>query len=77
MGETSRVDEKARELAAGFEKALVLFLARRWDEAEASFAALHARFDDRAALLYVDRCRAYRNEPPAEEWDGRFVAKEK
>ena len=77
MGETSRVDEKARELASGFEKAIALFLARRWDEAEASFAALHARHDDRAALLYVDRCRAYRHEPPAEEWDGRFVAKEK
>lgn len=77
MGEAARVDDRARELAAGFEKALGSFLARCWDEAEASFASLHARFNDQAALLYVNRCRAYRNEPPAAEWDGRFVAKEK
>lgn len=77
MGETSRVDEKTRELAARFDAALASYIARRWDEAEAAFQEIVERFGDHAAELYIDRCRAYRAEPPAADWDGRFVAKEK
>ncbi|MFA5854461.1 MAG: adenylate/guanylate cyclase domain-containing protein [Patescibacteria group bacterium] len=77
MGETSRVDDKARELASRFESALASFLARRWDEAEAAFQDIVERFGDHSAELYIERCRAYRAEPPAMDWDGRYVAKEK
>ncbi|WKZ29633.1 MAG: adenylate/guanylate cyclase domain-containing protein [Patescibacteria group bacterium] len=77
MGETARVDDKTRELAARFDAALVSYVARRWDEAEAAFQDLSERFDDHASRLYVERCRVFRAEPPAPDWDGRFIAKEK
>ncbi len=77
MGEAARVDDRTRELQRLFETALALYRARRWDDAETAFEDLAKRFDDHASRLYVERCRAYRDEPPSAEWDGRYVAKEK
>ncbi len=77
MDETANVDARGRELQRLFEAALDLYRARRWSDAEASFKDLAERFDDPPSRLYIERCRAYRSEPPDAEWDGRYVAKEK
>jgi adenylate cyclase len=57
-----------------FAAGIAAYRARQWDAAMAAFAAVLAEHpDDGPALLYTERCRALRAEPPAGEWDGVTV----
>lgn len=55
-----------------------LYESRKFQEAEAAFqAASEARFADSAhtdpvSLLFVERCRAFRDHPPPSDWDGAW-----
>ena len=52
--------------------------AQRWDDAEASLRDLLKAFpDDGPATSLLTRVGKLRNEPPAADWDGVYVAKEK
>lgn len=51
---------------------------KRWDEAIRCFnACLLQRPHDGASALYVERCTAYRDHPPIENWDGVYTFKHK
>jgi adenylate cyclase len=44
---------------------------RQWETALAQFITLAARAGgDVASDLYVERCKAYLENPPSEDWDG-------
>jgi class 3 adenylate cyclase len=61
-----------------FHKALDLFEARNWKDAEASFNEVLKLYpNDGPSLLYVDRCRQYMENPPAADWDGCLNLTEK
>jgi class 3 adenylate cyclase len=61
-----------------FHKALELFEGRDWNEAEKVFAqVLKISPKDGPSLLYLDRCRRFRNYAPAPDWDGVFNFTEK
>jgi adenylate cyclase len=60
------------------ELALDAYLARRWDEAIGLFESILTLFpDDVAASTLRDRARGYSREPPAANWSGAWVMKEK
>ncbi|MDR0455802.1 MAG: adenylate/guanylate cyclase domain-containing protein, partial [Treponema sp.] len=61
-----------------FHKALDLFEARNWKDAENAFTQVLKTFpNDKPSLLYLKRCRQYQEYPPAANWDGSFSITEK
>jgi len=61
-----------------FHKAMDLFEARNWKDAEASFNQVLKLYpEDGPSKHFVDRCRQYQEFPPAADWDGSFTITEK
>jgi len=59
---------------ARYEEAFDHFLARRFDQAEALFAASAKDYpDDHCAKTYLAACREFLITPPPADWDGRMV----
>lgn len=60
-----------------FETALKLYRQQQFDVALKMFVALHIERQDTVADLYITRCKEFIATPPAPDWDGVFVAKNK
>ncbi len=73
LGE-KRDEARFRDLIRLFEEALAVYRQGRWDEAIAAFErVLTVRPGDPPSLLYIERCRDLKQEPPAQPWDGVFT----
>ncbi len=71
-GDTS-LDAIAR-VATEFERGLSSYRAQRWDEAIKTFEyILKIREDDPPSRVFLERCRAYKDNPPAADWDGAYT----
>ncbi len=56
-----------------FNSGLTAFEAKDWDAALRHFQDVLANYpEDGPAKYYVDRCKAFKNRPPARDWDGVF-----
>lgn len=65
---------KLKEFIDNFEKGLALYRAAKWDEAIAAFQkTLNIRPEDAASLLYIERCKNLKENPPPAPWDGVFT----
>jgi adenylate cyclase len=60
-----------------FEKALHLYRERRFREALEVFRDLENRFNDTASKVFRKRSESFILNPPPDDWDGVYVAKEK
>ena len=74
------VSEKGKEPPEWFEmvemydRAIKLHLERKWDEAIATFEDILQRWPkDGPSQTYIARCREYKEAPPPEGWDGRYI----
>jgi len=57
-----------------FKHGLECYRGRRWDDAMRAFGdALRLHPADKAAAVYVSRCRHLQATPPGEDWDGTWV----
>jgi adenylate cyclase len=66
------------ELTYLFHKALDLFDARNWKDAETAFNHVLSIFpNDGPSRLYAQRCSQYKINPPETDWDGVFNLAEK
>lgn len=73
LGE-KRDEAKWRDLVRLFDEALGVYRQGRWDEAIAAFErVLEVRPGDPPSLLYIERCRDLKQEPPAQPWDGVYT----
>lgn len=72
-------DEKNfKDLIDNFEEGLRLYRAAKWDEAIAAFQkTLAVKPEDAASLLYIERCKNLKENPPPEPWDGVFTMTKK
>jgi adenylate cyclase len=71
-------DDRAREIAELSERALAAYLDRKWDEAAGIYAELLAYLPgDVASTVLRERCVAYKQAPPPEDWSGAHVMTEK
>jgi adenylate cyclase len=62
------------ELAAKFATGMDFYFGKKFAEAIKIFEqCLSLREDDRPSLLFIDRCKAFIENPPGEYWDGVFV----
>ncbi|MBR4328900.1 MAG: adenylate/guanylate cyclase domain-containing protein, partial [Candidatus Riflebacteria bacterium] len=73
--ETQVWKEKAGEL---YQNGIDKYLAREWNKAIELFEeVLKLVPDDAPSKVYIDRCKHFKQEPPEENWDGRFILKTK
>jgi adenylate cyclase len=63
-------DSAMERLVKLSEEAFHHYLRRDWDAAIQSYSALP---EDKLQNLFLSRCRAYQQKPPAEDWDGAFL----
>ncbi len=57
-----------------YDHAIELHLERKWDEAIETFEKVLARWpDDGPSETYIKRCQQYKQNPPPEGWDGRYI----
>jgi adenylate cyclase len=74
LGVSDALDPTARRLATAWEAAIELYRARDFSLAEQAFRRiLDANPTDGPARVYLERCEALRQNPPAADWDGVFV----
>lgn len=67
-------ESKLKEFIDNFEEGLALYRASKWDEAIAAFQkTLNIRPEDAASLLYIERCKNLKENPPPAPWDGVFT----
>lgn len=63
---------------AAYKDGISLYLARNWEKAIAAFSAvLQLLPEDGPAQVYIDRCEEFKQYPPPENWDGRYILKSK
>jgi len=67
VGEFGSASSEEADAVLKFQRGLELFRGREWDGAIQVFGTFP---DDAVARLYLDRCRAFRQDPPPPEWDG-------
>lgn len=74
MGRLSAASPEVIRRKVSFEKALALFLQRRFLEAASTFRLWQ---DDPAARFYLRLANLYAGNPPPPDWDGRFSSETK
>ena len=63
-------------MVQNFEKGLDYYYQQEWDQALSQFNKsenLEDHFVSRnttPSKIYIDRCKMFKNNPPAEDWDG-------
>lgn len=63
---------------AAYKNGISLYLARDWEKAIAAFSTvLQLLPEDGPAQVYIDRCEEFKQHPPPENWDGRYILKSK
>ena len=73
MGRKGELTPAQIEARSRYAEGLVSYRARRWDDAEAAFAAARAADpDDAAALALMERIHVFKANPPAAHWDGAW-----
>jgi adenylate cyclase len=72
---TGRADGLSTEQQAAldqFAEGYRLYGEQKWDDAEAAFRKADESGDAPSAI-FIDRCKAFRNQPPPGDWDGTFT----
>lgn len=73
VGESGSVSEEEQSNIFDFERALKLYRAQYWNDAERVLRELLERDGERTLYTtYLNRIRLFREEPPGADWDGVF-----
>jgi len=71
-------DGDLRPLVEGYEAALTMYQAQRWEDARNALLVLRDRFaEDGAIAALLKRVEHHSESPPPADWDGVYVAKDK
>jgi len=71
FGLSGDVEPRQVELSTAFSEALQRYRARNWTEAIERFEQILGLFpNDGPAKVMLQRCQAYRQQPPGDDWDG-------
>lgn len=72
------IDQQTQALLEIFNNGLEAYKHRQWDQAIASFQEVFGiEPNDEPSKIYIERCEAYKQTPPPENWDGVFVMQTK
>lgn len=71
MGLRETSEERQRNACDVFGEALDAFTGRSWDEAREKFSkVIEIRGEDGPSVFYLGLCERYKENPPAESWEG-------
>lgn len=71
-------NKEINEFVTLFENGIAHYRKRQWKEASNLFKeTLRIKKDDKPSMIFIERCAAYQNEPPPDDWKGVFVLKTK
>jgi class 3 adenylate cyclase len=83
VGFTREIEPSVRDCLAIYAEAIEHYLARRWDDALKAFAAAAAKephqpstqtyIATNPSLVMISRARLMKENPPSDDWDGRYV----
>lgn len=70
-------EDKIYEIKELFERGLAAYRVKKWDTAEKFFNACALKYHDYPSIVFLDRIRHFKENPPPKSWDGVFVMKVK
>ena len=77
LQEKNIAEDKIYEIKDVFEKGLEFYRAQQWKEAYAQFQLNAKKYNDYPSIIFMDRIKHFKKNPPPAEWDGVFVMKAK
>ncbi|MCX8059361.1 MAG: Cache 3/Cache 2 fusion domain-containing protein [Spirochaetes bacterium] len=72
-----KIDSTLEKVIELYKKGLSYYKSRDWDKAINYFAQAYEINEDGPSLIYIDRCKYYKDNPPPSDWDGVYVFHEK
>lgn len=72
LQESKIAAEKLLEIKELFENGLSLYREQKWDESEEKFSECALKYNDMPSVVFLDRIRHFKKNPPGENWDGVF-----
>lgn len=72
LQESKIAADKLMEIKTLFEKGLHLYRKQDWDESEKCFSLCALKYSDMPSVVFMDRIRHFKKNPPRENWDGVF-----
>ncbi len=69
--------DKLFEIKDLFEKGLAAYRKQAWDKAEEMFRICNEKYQDMPSVVFLDRIRHFKINPPPKKWDGVFELKVK
>ncbi|MFH1365702.1 MAG: adenylate/guanylate cyclase domain-containing protein, partial [archaeon] len=70
--------EENKGFAKEYENALSLYFDKKFSQAEERFKkCLETKPEDKACILFIERCKEYLGHSPPKDWDGSFEMKTK
>lgn len=73
VGQEGGMKKEDHDLIASFEAGLENYLNRRWEHAIKNFRDVLKIKKEKAAELFIERCRKFKRTPPPKDWDGVWV----
>jgi len=74
LARKGELSDDMKKISGFFEEGINLYWNKEWDEALIKFKmALEINEDDGPSLTYVERCKAYKESPPPDDWQGEYV----
>lgn len=70
-------EQKIFEIKELFERGLAAYRVKKWDAAEKYFNACALKYHDYPSIVFLDRIKHFKENPPPAKWDGVFVMKVK
>lgn len=72
LQESKIAADKLLEIKNLFESGLALYREQKWDESEEKFSECALKYNDMPSVVFMDRIRHFKKNPPGENWDGVF-----
>lgn len=69
--------DKLFEIKDLFEKGLTFYRKQAWDKAEEMFQLCNEKYQDMPSVVFLDRIKHFKTNPPPKKWDGVFEMKVK
>lgn len=68
----NNASEKLMEIKELFESGLELYRKQKWEKSEACFSECALKYNDMPSVVFLDRIRHFKANPPEKNWDGVF-----
>lgn len=70
---STEASDKLYEIKNLFEKGLHAYRKQNWDKAEPFFKECAEKYNDMPSIIFLDRIKHFKKNPPDRRWDGVFV----